>query len=97
MVDVFVEVGVVVIGVFKDSVKKYDKFCDKYELKVILLLDEDGIICEDYGVWVEKKMYGKIYMGIECVMFLIDVNGKIVQVWEKVKVFGYVDVVLEVV
>ncbi len=95
MADAFAEAGVVVIGVSKDSVKKHDKFRDKYELKVILLSDEDGTTCEDYGVWVEKKMYGKTYMGIERATFLIDANGKIAQVWEKVKVPGHVDAVLE--
>ena len=95
MADAFAEAGVVVIGVSKDSVKKHDKFRDKYELKIILLSDEDGTTCEDYGVWVEKKMYGKTYMGIERATFLIDANGKIAQVWEKVKVPGHVDAVLE--
>lgn len=64
---------------------------------VELLIDVDFDVCEVYDVWKEKKMYGKIYMGIECLIFLIDGEGKIVQVWCKVKVFGYVDEVMEVV
>ena len=87
--------GAVIVGVSKDSVKKHDKFRDKHELKVALVSDEDSDICEKYGVWVEKSMYGKTYMGIERATFLIDGSGKIAQVWRKVKVPGHVDAVLE--
>lgn len=95
MADALADAGVVVIGVSKDSVKKHDKFRDKYDLKVILLSDENGTTCEEYGVWVEKNMYGKTYMGIERATFLIGADGKIAQVWSKVKVPGHVEAVLE--
>ncbi len=91
----FSAAGVVVLGVSKDSVKKHDKFRDKYALSVPLLSDEDGDVCERYGVWVEKNMYGKTYLGIERATFLIDGAGKIAQVWRKVKVPGHVEAVLD--
>jgi len=84
-----------VVGVSKDSVAKHDKFVNKHELGVPLVSDENGTLCEDYGVWVEKSMYGKTYMGIERATFLIDASGKIAQVWRKVRVPGHVDAVLE--
>ncbi len=83
-----------VLGISKDSVKKHDKFRDKYELGIPLLSDEDGDVCERYGVWVEKKMYGKTYMGIERATFLIGADGKIARIWRKVKVAGHVEEVL---
>ncbi len=85
----------VVLGVSKDSVKKHDKFVAKHDLGVVLLSDEEGDVCERYGVWKEKSMYGKTYMGIERATFLIDANGKIAQVWRKVKVAGHVEAVVE--
>lgn len=93
----FAEAGAVVWGVSKDSVAKHEKFRAKYELGIPLLSDEDGTVCEDYGVWVEKNMYGKKYMGIERATYLIDGDGKIAQIWRKVKVPGHVDAVLEAV
>ncbi len=87
----------VILGVSKDSVKKHDKFIAKHDLKIALLSDEEGDVCERYGVWVEKNMYGKKYMGIERATFLIGADGKIVQVWRKVKVPGHVDAVLDAV
>ncbi|MFG5382259.1 thioredoxin-dependent thiol peroxidase [Yoonia sp. R2-816] len=87
----------VILGVSKDSVKKHDKFIAKHDLKIALLSDEEGDVCERYGVWVEKNMYGKTYMGIERATFLIGADGKIVQVWRKVKVPGHVDAVLDAV
>ncbi len=89
--------GAVVIGISKDSAAKHDKFIAKYDLDVILASDEDGTVCEAYGVWVEKQMYGKSYMGIERSTFLIDGEGTIVQEWRKVKVPGHVDAVLDAV
>jgi len=83
-----------IIGVSRDSVKKHDKFVEKYGLKFPLVADEDGKICEAYGVWVEKSMYGKKYMGIERTTFLIDEKGKIAQIWNKVKVPGHADEVI---
>ncbi len=93
----FAEAGAVVLGVSKDSVAKHDKFIKKHDLGVILLSDEDGDVCERYGVWVEKNMYGKQYMGIERATFLIGADGAIKQVWRKVKVPGHVDAVLDAV
>ena len=86
--------GVAVVGVSKDSVKKHDKFKEKYDLKFSLASDENSDVCERYGVWAEKSMYGKKYMGIERTTFLIDAKGKIVKIWPKVKVPGHVDDVL---
>ena len=87
--------GATVIGVSKDTVAKHDKFAAKHDLGVILASDAETAVCEDYGVWVEKKNYGKTYMGIERSTFLIGVDGKIARVWRKVRVKGHVDEVLE--
>jgi peroxiredoxin Q/BCP len=84
-----------VIGVSKDSVASHDKFKKKYELPFILASDEGGHVCEDYGVWAEKSMYGRKYMGIERTTFLIGRDGVIKQVWNKVKVPGHVAEVLK--
>ena len=92
----FVAAGAVLVGLSKDPVKKQDKFKEKHGLDVILLSDDEGTICEDFGVWVEKSMYGKKYMGIERSTFAIK-GGKIVKAWHKVKVPGHVDTVLEAV
>lgn len=89
--------GAVILGVSKDSVTKHDKFIAKHDLGIALLSDEESDVCETYGVWVEKNMYGKKYMGIERATFLIDGDGKVVQEWRKVKVPGHVDAVLEAV
>jgi peroxiredoxin Q/BCP len=93
----FEAAGAVVIGVSKDSVKKHDKFKEKHGLGVILASDEDGDVCERYGVWVEKSMYGKKYMGIERATFLIGPDGVVKQAWRKVKVPGHVEAVLDAV
>jgi len=93
----FAAAGAVVLGVSKDSIAKHDKFRDKYGLGVTLLSDEQGHVCEDYGIWVEKSMYGKTYMGIERATFLIDGTGRILREWRKVKVDGHVQEVLEAV
>ena len=84
-----------IIGVSKDSVKKHDNFIKKHDLGIFLASDKDGQTCEDYGVWVEKKMYGKTFMGIERATFLIDGTGVVRQEWRKVKVHGHVAEVLE--
>ena len=84
-----------VIGISKDPVKKHDKFVAKHGLGIALASDETGTTCEDYGVWVEKNMYGKTYMGIERTTVLIDAEGRIAQVWPKVKVAGHAEAVLE--
>ncbi|MGB3555311.1 MAG: thioredoxin-dependent thiol peroxidase [Jannaschia sp.] len=93
--DAFEAAGAVVVGVSKDSVAKHDKFLAKHSLGVILASDAEGSTCEDYGVWGEKSMYGKTYMGIERATFLIDAEGTVKQVWRKVKVPGHVEAVLE--
>lgn len=95
--DAFDGLNTVILGVSKDSVKKHDKFVAKHDLKIALLSDEEGDVCERYGVWVEKSMYGKKYMGIERATFLIGADGKIAEVWRKVKVPGHVDAVLDAV
>ena len=93
--DAFEAAGTVVIGVSKDSVAKHDKFVAKHGLGVILASDADGTTCEDYGVWVEKSMYGRTSMGIERATFLIGPDGTVRQVWRKVKVPGHAEAVLE--
>ncbi len=93
----FADLDCVILGVSKDSVKKHDKFVAKHDLKIALLSDEDGDVCERYGTWVEKSMYGKTYMGIERATYLIDEGGNIAQVWRKVRVPGHVDAVLDAV
>ena len=90
----FAAAGAVVLGVSKDPVKKHDKFVAKYELGIALLSDEDGDVCERYGTWGEKSMYGKTYMGIERATFLIGADGTISHIWRKVKVPGHVNAVL---
>lgn len=84
------DIGIDVIGVSKDSVKSHEKFKAKYDLNFELASDETGTVCENYGVWAEKSMYGRKYMGIERTTFLIDENGVIAQIWPKVKVPGHV-------
>ena len=84
-----------IIGVSKDSVAKHDKFKVKHDLPFTLASDEDGSVCEAFGTWVEKSMYGRKYMGIDRATFLIGADGKIAQVWRKVKVPGHVEEVLE--
>jgi peroxiredoxin Q/BCP len=93
----FEAAGAVVVGVSKDSVKSHDRFRDKHGLGVILLSDEGGDVAERYGVWGEKSMYGRKFMGIDRSTFLIDENGTVRRVWRKVKVPGHVEEVLEAV
>ncbi|HWG80949.1 MAG TPA: thioredoxin-dependent thiol peroxidase [Stellaceae bacterium] len=90
----FGKIEAAVIGISKDSVASHDRFKKKYELPFILASDADGKVCEAYGVWVEKSMYGRKYMGIERATFLIDEKGVARGVWHKVKVPGHVDAVL---
>ena len=85
----FAKAGAVVIGVSKDSPATHDRFKAKHKLAVDLAADEDTSIAQSYGVWVEKSMYGRRYMGMERATFLIDGNGKIRQIWRKVKVPGH--------
>ncbi|MCL4105261.1 UNVERIFIED_CONTAM: hypothetical protein GTU68_055392 [Idotea baltica] len=94
-VEDFATTNTVILGISKDSIKKHDKFRDKHRLGVALLSDEESDVCERYGVWKEKSMYGKTYFGIERTTVLINSEGKIAHIWNKVKVPGHADVVLE--
>ena len=87
----FKKLGVTVIGVSKDDLKSHEKFAAKYDLTFPLAYDQGGSVCESFGVWVEKSMYGRKYMGIERSTFLIDAQGKIAALWRKVKVHGHVE------
>ncbi len=91
----FEAAGTEVIGVSKDGPNSHDKFKAKYDLTLTLASDEDGATLERYGVWVEKSMYGRKYMGIERATFLVGAGGTVEQVWRKVKVPGHVDAVLK--
>ncbi|MFN4092398.1 MAG: peroxiredoxin [Brevundimonas sp.] len=93
----FAKAGATVIGVSKDTVKKLDKFKAKYDLKVVLGSDEDGAACEAWGVWGEKTLYGRVYMGIERATFLIGADGVVKRTWRKVSVKGHAAEVLEAV
>src|SRR5215211_3232099 len=90
----FRKAGVEVIGISPDSVASHQKFCRKYGLAVRLASDEDKTVVNAYGVWVEKSMYGRKYMGVERATFLIDGRGRIAKSWRKVKVPGHADEVL---
>ncbi|EHS52224.1 alkyl hydroperoxide reductase/ Thiol specific antioxidant/ Mal allergen [Rhizobium sp. PDO1-076] len=93
----FAKAGAAIVGVSPDSVKSHDKFAAKHNLSVILAADEEHRMLEAYGVWKEKSMYGKTYMGVERTTVLIDATGKIVQIWPKVKVAGHAEAVLQAV
>jgi thioredoxin-dependent peroxiredoxin len=90
----FSKVKAEIVGVSRDSVVSHDKFKRKFDLSFPLAADEDGKVCKDYGVWVEKRMYGRKYMGIERTTFLIDAKGVVHSVWRKVKVPGHASEVL---
>lgn len=92
--DDFEKAGAVVIGVSRDPVKKLDRFKAKYDLKVVLASDEPEDVTEAWGVWVQKKLYGREYMGIERATFLIDSAGVVRRVWRKVSVKGHAAEVL---
>lgn len=92
--DDFAAAGTTVIGISPDSVKRHDKFKQKYDLKLTLVSDEERKAIEAYGLWVEKQMYGRHYMGVERSTFLIDAVGKIARVWAKVRVKGHAEAVL---
>jgi len=93
----FEAANAVVIGISPDSVKSHDKFAAKHALSVMLASDEEKKVVEAYGVWKEKSMYGKKYMGVERTTFLVAPDGKIAEVWNKVKVAGHAQAVLEAV
>ena len=97
LINEFGDLNTIVIGISKDTVEKQIKFKSKYDLKCILGSDIDIKICSKFGVWVEKSMYGKKYMGIQRSTFLINTEQKIQHIWNKVKVPGHAEEVLEVV
>lgn len=90
----FQALGAVIVGASKDPVKKHDQFVEKHGLPFPLVSDEDGSLCEAYGVWKEKSMYGRKYMGIERSTFLIAADGTVARIWRKVKVAGHAEEVL---
>jgi len=94
LADDFAAAGAAVIGVSRDPVKKLDRFKAKYDLQVVLASDEPGDVTEAFGVWGEKKLYGRVYMGVERATFLIDGEGMVQRVWRKVSVKGHAAEVL---
>ena len=95
--ELFNNLNINVFGISKDSITSHEKFIKKQNLTIPLLSDEAGSVCEDFGVWKEKSMYGKIYMGIERSTFIIDGSGSVTHEWRKVKVANHVAKVLETV
>lgn len=96
-IELFNNLNINVFGISKDSITSHEKFIKKQNLTIPLLSDEAGSVCEDFGVWKEKSMYGKIYMGIERSTFIIDGSGSVTHEWRKVKVANHVAEVLETV
>jgi len=95
LADDFEKEGTWILGVSRDNAAKHRKFIDKYDLKVRLATDEYGAVCEAFGTWVEKSMYGRKYMGIDRATFLINRDGVISRIWRKVRVPGHAEEVLE--
>ncbi|MFA3917874.1 peroxiredoxin [Ruegeria hyattellae] len=93
----FSDAGAHVLGISRDTVAKHDKFVAKHGLTTTMLSDAESDVCEQYGVWVEKNMYGRKSMGIERATYLIDAAGRIAHIWRKVKVPGHVEEVLQAV
>ncbi|MBN8182739.1 thioredoxin-dependent thiol peroxidase [Roseibium aggregatum] len=93
--DAFAKLGVTIIGLSPDTAAKHDKFIAKHNLAIRLGADTEKEVAEAYGVWVEKSMYGKKYMGVERSTFLVGADGKIAEIWRKVKVPGHAGAVLE--
>jgi len=91
----FEAAGAKILGVSRDPLAKHQKFSAKHDLQIELASDEDGALCEAYGVWVEKNMYGRTYMGIARSTFLIDPKSRISRIWPKVRVKGHAQDVLE--
>jgi len=96
-IELFNNLNINVFGISKASITSHEKFIKKQNLTIPLLSDEAGSVCEDFGVWKEKSMYGKIYMGIERSTFIIDGSGSVTHEWRKVKVANHVAEVLETV
>ena len=91
----FEKLDCVILGISKDSVKSHDKFKKKYDLQFALASDHQGDVCERYGVWIEKSMYGRKYMGIDRTTFLIDESGNIEKIWSNVKVDGHTEDIMD--
>lgn len=91
----FEKLGCAIVGISKDSVKSHDKFKAKYDLQFPLASDHENDVCERYGVWVEKSMYGRKYMGIDRTTFLINENGAVEKIWNKVKINGHTEEIME--
>ncbi|MGH6876723.1 MAG: peroxiredoxin [Rhizomicrobium sp.] len=91
----FDALGVTIIGISKDSVGSHRKFREKHGLSIVLASDPDTMTAKAYGVWIEKKLYGRCYMGMDRATFLVDSKGIVKQIWRKVKVPGHVAAVLE--
>jgi peroxiredoxin Q/BCP len=94
LADDFARAGATIIGVSKDSAARHKKFIDKYGLKIALASDNDGAVCDAFGTWIEKSLYGRQYMGIDRATFLIGKDGRIAKIWRKVKVKGHAEAVL---
>jgi peroxiredoxin Q/BCP len=97
LADEFAALNVPVVGISKDPPKKHQKFIEKHGLKIALASDTDDAVCDAYGTWIEKSLYGRVYMGIERATFLIAADGTIARVWHKVKVAGHAAEVLQAV
>ncbi len=95
LVKEFDAANTIVMGISADSISRHEKFRKKHDLTIILASDEERKAIEAYGVWIEKNMYGRKYMGIERASFLIDDKGKLVHIWRKVRLAGHVEKVLE--
>jgi len=95
LIEEFNKLGVTVVGLSPDTASKHDNFIAKHNLAVRLGADTETKTAEAYGVWVEKSMYGKKYMGVERSTFLVDADGKLARIWRKVKVQGHAEEVLE--
>ena len=93
--DAFEQAGAIVIGISPDSAKSHDKFCAKHDLTIPLVADEEHRAIDAYGVWREKKTFGKTYMGVVRSTFLIDKDGKIAGIWDNVRLKGHIEGVLE--
>lgn len=95
LAEAFKDAGTWILGISKDDSKKHRKFIDKYDLKVPLATDADGSVCEAFGTWVQKSLYGRKYMGIDRATFLVDRDGVVKRIWRKVSVKGHAEEVLE--
>ena len=91
----FTKMNTEILGISPDSIEKHEKFINKHKLNIILLADEDNKISMKYGIWKEKNLYGKKYMGIERTTFLVNKDKKIIKIWKKVRVNGHAEEVLK--